>query len=201
MNNELKDKIEKIYRLVNGGTTEGERAAARKALDRILKSYNLDDSILNDLELREYWFSYTSNNEKLLLVAIVRKMIGDRTGLMSIRPWTKQFRITLKYIDWVTVDSAYAYFRRHMKVQWKKVVKPVLDKCRKAKTKRIRREELDLLFIGKYIIASNLTQEGDLETINVSDMSEKEYRDRMSMSGIEGGAYNKQVVGGLFLEQ
>lgn len=41
MNQELKNKIAKIYELVNRGATDGERQAAKNQLDKLMKKYNL----------------------------------------------------------------------------------------------------------------------------------------------------------------
>jgi hypothetical protein len=41
MTNEIRAKIAKVYELVNNGATEGERAAAKAAMDRFIDKYKL----------------------------------------------------------------------------------------------------------------------------------------------------------------
>ena len=54
MEQSIKEKITKIYELVNHGATEGERAAAKKALDRMMSKYSLDLNELDTIKEKEY---------------------------------------------------------------------------------------------------------------------------------------------------
>lgn len=198
---EINDKLAKIYRLVQKGATEGEREAARKALERIMKKYNLNDSALNDLDFKEYIFKYTKQIELNLLERIMFIMVPNAIEQSALRSWKKEIVSKLQYLDWVTIECAYEYFRRHMRKQWNKLVLPELKKCRKVKTRNKRRKQLSDLFFNRYVIASKLYKEEELKKIDPNEISEREAKDRMRLAeGVEGGQYNKQVVGGLMLD-
>ncbi len=197
---EINDKLAKIYRLVQKGATEGERAAAKKALDRIMQKYNLDEKVLNDLDFKEYVFKYSKKIELRLLERIMFIMVPGSIDQSAIRTWSKEIVSKLQYLDWITIECAYEYFRRHMLKQWRKIVIPELKKCRKTKTRNKRRKKLATLFFGQYVIASKLYKEEEITKIDLSELSEKEISDRMKLQGVEGGNCNKQVLGGLMLD-
>jgi hypothetical protein len=199
MTDEIKDKITKVYALVNQGGTEGEKEAARKALDRLMKKYNLDEAILEGLDLKTYVFKYVTALELDILQRIMFIMVPGSIEASRIARWEKSIVSNLRYIDWITIECAYEYFRRHMKKEWKRVVAPHIAKCRKAKTKNRRRKELSEIFFHRYIIASKLYKEDELTTVKAS--SGKEQRDRLMLDEVEGGAYNRQLAGGLLLTQ
>jgi hypothetical protein len=198
MNDSIREKLSRIYSLVNKGATEGERNAAKLALDRILKKYNLDESVLQNIDLKQYSFRYSTNNERILIISIV-EMFSENKESLRWKTWTKEVVGTFTYYEWISIESSFEYFRRHMKMQWIKVVKPNLDRCRKVKTRKKLREELDFIFIDRYLIASNLVDEKKLITIKASEMSQAEITKRLSLQGIEGGQYNKQILRGLLL--
>ncbi|MFD0997705.1 DUF2786 domain-containing protein [Ohtaekwangia kribbensis] len=200
MESSVKDKLSKVYALVNNGATEGEREAAKKALDRLLEKYSLDESVLSGLEVSEYIFTYTTALELQLLTRIMVIMVPGSVESSSRRMWNKSIVSDLKYIDWITIDSAYEYFRRHMKAEWKRVVSPELSKCRKSKTRNRRRKELRKYFFSQYAIASKLYREDELKPVD-EKMSDKEAADRLRMISVKGGQYNKQLIGSLLLTQ
>jgi hypothetical protein len=195
---EVKDKLAKVYALVNSGGTEGEKQAAKLALDRLMKKYNLDESILNSLDLKTYIFKYATTLEYWLIKRIMFMMVPH--AIKASARGAKRIESNLKYIDWVTIECAYEYFRRHMKKEWQRVVSPELNKTRKAKTRKKRRDKLDQLFFSDYVILSGLTKPEELETVDVSSMSEREREDRFRLAGIKGGSYNRQLSSGLLLE-
>jgi hypothetical protein len=196
MEETIKDKLEKVYRLVNSGATEGERIAAKKALDRLMERYNLDEKVLNELHLKEYVFKYATLLELKLLERIMVMMVPDATA--NSGRLAKRVVSNLRYVDWITIECAYEYFRRHMGAQWRKVVAPELEKCRKKKALVKRRVQLNKIFFSRYIIASRLYKEDELT--DVKSESQRASMDRLRMMAVEGGSYNKQVVGGLLLE-
>src|SRR5437868_13270397 len=100
----------------------------------------------------------------------------------------KQIKSSLVYLDWITIECAYEYFRRHMRKEWKRVVGPELRKCRKVKTRNKRRRELSEIFFSNYVIASNLYKPEELKKMEPG--SEKEMRDRIKLEAVEGGKYN-----------
>jgi hypothetical protein len=192
MTNELRDRLEKIYALAIQGATEGERAAAKLALDRLMKRYNLSEDDVNNIDKKECVFVFRGMLELALLERIMAFFIGGHKG--SQRSRTRVYS-KLVYLDWVTVDCAYEYFRRHMRSQYDKVLKKRLKRIRKKRSK----EKLMDLFFSRYIIASKLYKDGELQ--NVTGESSAAIRERLAMEqNVEGGTYNRQLVGGLMLE-
>lgn len=204
MTDELKAKIAKIYELVNRGATEGERAAAKHQLDKIMAKYNLNDSHLNDLTRNRYFLKYKTLLERLLIVTLVKYFMPGVYGLFQYRNWdgqkaVKELILDMEYIDFVTIECSYEYFRRHMGKEWKRLVAPELANFRKVRTRNARRKVLDDLFFQKYVIASKLIVEDHIKEVAIDDP--KELADHKLLDGIEGGQYNKQVSRGLLLEK
>lgn len=196
MNEELRSKLAKVYELVNRGATDGEREAAKKALDRIIEKYNIDESMLSEIELKKYKFTYGSEIEKELLALII-KFFAPHAFEKTFRG-TKYLLSSMVYTDWVLIESAYEYFRRHAKQQWLKLCSKEVARCRKAKTKNKRRKQLQELFITQYAIKSNLVKTEQIRRIVVTDKNE--ITDRMMLQEVEGGNFNKQVISNHLLE-
>ena len=207
LNNELKEKLLKLQGLVDNGATEGEKSAAKKAVDRIIARYNIDASELECLAINRYVFKYSTELEVLLLGSIMR-CFSDGTKLQGLRmTWDRETRkavkqvvIHMSYINWVTIECAYEYFRKHMKQEWLRVCRPEIDRCRKSKTKKQKRQQLEDLFFQKYIIASKLYHEGEVKELDASTMSATEIENRLKLSSVKGGAYKSQLGRGLLLE-
>lgn len=198
----LKQRLSKVYELVKRGATEGERAAAQAALDKLLGKYNLTGIDLDSLDREIYKFKYSTTLEEWLLLRILKVMIDDDVARASAVKQTygvRQIRLHLRYLDYITVSCAYEYFRRHMKQQWNKLCAAELKKKRKAKTRNQRREELQSLFFDRYIIASKLYKEEELTEVDLSQVSDRERRDRYNLEDIEGGAFATQVQSGHLL--
>ncbi|MEQ9426987.1 MAG: DUF2786 domain-containing protein [Cyclobacteriaceae bacterium] len=203
MNDEIKSRLAKIYELVKRGATEGERAAAKKALDRLMQKYNLDSVDLESIDRKAYWFKYVSKMEERLLIRLLYFFVEDSEAIFQAASkdtyGCRDIYFTLTYLDYVTLDSAYEYFRRHMKAQWQKLCAPELKKCRKTKTRNKKRKKLQAVFYERYIIASNLVDPKNLAKVDLTKMSLKEIEELLQFSDIEGGAYNRQVVTGNLL--
>jgi hypothetical protein len=197
MEDHLKDKLQKIYELIQRGATEGEKEAAKKALDRIVKKYNLDESQLSSVFFKQYTFRYSSNIEQALFIYIVNYLHPHAFKSLFRYFGEKRIYASLIYTEYINIDCAYEYFRRHMKANYKKVVTPMLKKIRKNRAKK--KAELDNLFIEQYLLKSNLVPKDDIGTLDASEMSEAEIKRRMKMLEIEGGNYNKQVENNLLL--
>lgn len=199
LNSDLKSRLAKIYELVKRGT-DGEQAAAQRKLDAFIEKYNLQGIDLDSLDKEYYFFKYSTALELLLMSVLIRCLIDDQDALASARRQTrgvKQLKLQLRYLDYVTINCAYEYFRRHMKEQWNKLCAPELQKKRKTKTRNERREQLQELFFDNYIIKSGLYKPGDLSELKVN--SKKEYEDRMRLRNVEGGSYTTQVQTGLMI--
>lgn len=200
MTQEQKDKIAKVYELVNRGEA-GEKEAAKKALDRLMKKYNLNDADIEGIKLTKYQFKYSNNLEQWLLSTIVTFFL-DKDNVKAYRKTYKvrEVVLALEYLDFIVVESAYGYFRKHMMAQYKKMVLPQVNRCRTVKTKNARRAELQEIFFSNYVIASNLYKPQDLTEVKLSDLSEKERKQRAQLQGVQGGNYKTQVTNGLYLE-
>lgn len=205
MTNELREKLAKVYELVNNGATDGERAAAKQALDRMIDKYNINPDELESLNLKRYVFKYSTKLEYKLLHVIMCFFVPDAVnnsyrsnydGVKSV----KQIVSDLTYMNWITIESAYEYFRRHMKSEWQRLCIPEINRCRKAKTKKERREHLEPFFFDKYIIASKLVKDSDLVMVSINDMTQKELAARAKLRDLKGGNYNKQLNKGLLLD-
>jgi len=204
MDQQLRDKISKIYELVNRGATEGERAAAKNLLDKILAKHNLKDINLDQLDKSSRRFKYSNRMELVLITQLYQYFIGEIATANAKRyvgAGVREVSLNLNDQDYITIECAYEYFRRHMKLQWKKLCLEELKKCRKARTFVKRRKELQNLFIDQYIIASKLVEEQKLIAINIEELSRTELKDRQKLSGIQGGKYNQQLSNGLYLNQ
>lgn len=195
MTEDIRSKLEKIYELVNWGATEGERAAAKKALDRIIDKHNITEDELDSINLKNYVFKYATNIEMHLLGAILLVLVTD--GLKNSSRGNKRVNSKLNYMDWITVESAYEYFRRHMKKEWNWVCVPELNKCRKPKTRREKRAKIEEIFLTEYLVKSKLYKEEYLSSVEVKNNAE--YEARLLMMNVEGGQYNRQLNRGLLL--
>ncbi|QEE51060.1 hypothetical protein FUA48_16190 [Flavobacterium alkalisoli] len=200
MTEEVQNKIAKVYELVNRGE-QGEREAAKKALDKLLKKYNLDESAIAAIKLRRYTFKYSTNLELMLLSQLIEYFLkGKEVAAYRDTRMCREVVMKLEYVDFILIDTAYEYFRRHMKAQYKKLCLPKINRCRSVKTKNKRRAELQDLFFRKYVVASKIYHTDQLETVDLSTLTDKERKDRMALSGVQGGEYNSQVSTGLYLE-
>lgn len=199
MQDQIREKLSKIYELVQSGATAGEQAAARNALDRIVSKYNLTDEDLNNINLKEYVFKYASKMEKTLMVAIVRVFLNNGPSRTTICTYcnntckrVKEFRIRLTYLEFVTVESAYGYFRAHMKHQWKMSVQHEISRCRSIKRAEQIREQLFTPFMSKYLIGSNLYLPEDVESRPYKDQNE--YNLYNKVARVQGGNYHRQII-------
>lgn len=198
MNNEIKDKISKVLELVNRGE-EGEKDAAKKALDRLMKKYNISDEDLQSIHLKVYSFTYKTNIDKMLFVQLVDYFFKEK-GLKIYRSSSllKNLIIELEYLDWVTLDSAYEYFRRHAAKQFKEFCLPHIKKCRTNKTRNAKRMELQDAFFSKYVIASKIYHQEQIKEVGYSQMSNKELQqaqqNRAILGNVTGGQYHTQVA-------
>lgn len=200
MTDDVKNRIAKVYELVNRGV-DGEQAAARIALDKLMKKYNLDASDIEFITVKKYSFKYSNNMDLMLLSQLLNFFLkGKEVNAYRHTDGIREVRMPLEYIDFVLISSSYEYFRRHMKAQYKKLCANQVNRCRTTKTKNKRRAELQDIFFRKYVVASKIYHPEQIETVDTSKLSEKERKDRMRLAGIEGGQYSTQVTTGLYLE-
>lgn len=199
MNPEIKSRLSKVYELVNHGATEGERQAAKLALDRLMTKYEVDNIDLKTLMYERCAFRYNTEMEIKLLLTIWHVLLEDaEIGREPQRyPHRKTVSFLLDPLERITVECAYEYFRRHMLKEWKSVCLPDLKRCRSAKGKKKRREALSSKFFTMYCVKSKLYREGELTERRIT--SDKELKDHQLLEGIEGGTLKKQLVTGHLL--
>ena len=202
MTPEQKDKIQKVYELVKRGVS-GEKDAAKAALDRLMKKYNLSDHEIDRITFKEYRFKYAQQIELMLFARLFEYFFPIRQMKATRHVWgVREISIELEYLDWVTMECAYEYFRKHMRGEYRRLVTPKLKRYRKPANKKAAREKLDKIFFSNYVIASNLYRDkSELTSRDLSKMSAKERRHREALLGVRGGKYKEQVTTGLYLKQ
>ncbi len=198
MNNELKIRLAKLRELAERGATEGEKNAARKGMERLIKKFNLDEQLFLNTGKIDYTFGYTTNMEIWLLIQISEILVKVSWDDKIQSPREKLIYMKLNYLDYITIECAYEYFRRHMKKEWNRLAMPELKKCRKASTRNKKRAALQEVFFNRYIIASNLYKKDQLT--KSAYKSQSEYEQAMLFKSVEGGKYNQQVNNGLYLD-
>lgn len=201
MENQLKDKISKIYELVQRGGTAGEKAAAEVALNKLLKKHNLTEEFIKTIHLKEYEFKYATNLDLWLFMQLHEYFFkGKQFKASRLTQGRKSVFITFEYLDWVLFSSAYEYFKPHMNAEFKKHCVPLIKKCRTTKSKNERRAKLQQVFFGQYVMNSKIYHQEQVGEIDLSKLTEKERKDRERLEQIQGGSYATQVTTGLYLE-
>jgi len=198
MNDKVKEKIAKVYELVKRGIA-GERQSAEKMLKKLLEKYNISEAELNSIDEKKYYFKYASNLDEWLLMQLTKYFFKEKEyKLYRVKNrGVKEIAIQMPYLDWVTLDSAYGYFKPHLNQQWRKHGLPVVNRCRTTKTKNKRREEMQETFFKLYVARSGIYRP---EQITSNPLSEEEKKQFNMLYGVEGGKYNQQVTTGLYLE-
>lgn len=200
---ELKDKLSKVYELVKRGS-EGEKQAAEAAMSRIIEKYNLQGIDLESLDKKTYYFTYTDNLETKLFCMIINIMLEKPTDVYKLNYMgkaVKKLHCDLTYLDYITVDSAYSYFRTHMRKQWKEACLVHIKRKRSTKTQNKAREQLQDVFISRYCIASGLYKEEHLQPVDKSSLSKAEIDAYRAVRDVQGGSFHKQVTNGLALNE
>lgn len=202
MTNEIQDKIAKVYALVNSGATEGEKQAAKAALDRLMRKYKIDEDYVKNINLKFYDFQYSTMLDLMLFMQLIEFYFPNKEfkGYKSTNGG-KRIVYKLEYLEYVQIDCSYHYFKIHMSKQFKIHCAPHIARCRTNKTRNEKRKLLQEAFFGKYIIASKLYHEHQVHDVDLSKISEKERNAKKVVQGVEGGTYNNQVTTGLYLEQ
>ena len=198
----LKDKLAKVYELVKRGT-DGEKAAAKKTLDKMLSKYNLEGVNLDSLDKNKYHFKYSTDMEVSLIARLVKTVLNDPDCMDSAYRLIGSVRevvLHLTYLDYITLTASYEYFRRHMKTQWNIFCAPHIKKCRTNKTRNKKRNELKDVFFSIYCQQSNLYKPHELEPLKWDEMSNNEKKKWLQLKNVEGGTYHRQVNHGLLLE-
>ena len=198
MNDKIKEKITKVYELVKRGIA-GEQQSAEKMLKKLLEKYNISEDELNSIDEKEYYFKYASNLDEWLLIQLIEYFFKEKKyKIYRIKDsGVKEIAIQMPYLDWVTLDSAYGYFKPHLNQQWRKHGLPVVNRCRTTKTKNKRREAMQKTFFKLYVARSGIYRP---EQKISKSLTEEEIKRLTMLYGVEGGKYNQQVTTGLYLE-
>lgn len=198
INDKVKEKLTKVYELVKRGVA-GEQQSAEKTLKKLLEKYNISEAELNSIDEKEYYFKYASNLDEWLLIQLIEYFFKEKKyKLYRIKgSGVKEIAIQMPYLDWVTLDSAYGYFKPHLNQQWRKHGLPVVNRCRTTKTKNKRREEMQETFFKLYVARSGIYRP---EQKISKSLTEEEIKRYSILYGVEGGKYNQQVATGLYLE-
>ena len=198
MNDKIKEKITKVYELVKRGVA-GEQQSAEKTLKKLLEKYNISEAELNSIDEKKYYFKYASNLDEWLLIQLIEYFFKEKEyKLYRVKNrGVKEITIQMPYLDWVTLDSAYGYFKLHLNQQWRKHGLPVVNRCRTTKTKNKRREEMQETFFKLYVARSGIYRP---EQKISKSLTEEEIKRLTMLYGVEGGKYNQQVTTGLYLE-
>lgn len=201
MNDKIKEKITKVYELVKRGIA-GEQQSAEKMLKKLLEKYNISEDELNSIDEKNYYFKYASNLDEWLLIQLIEYFFKEKNyKLYRIKDsGVKEITIQMPYLDWVTLDSAYGYFKPHLNQQWRKHGLPIVNRCRTTKTKNKRREEMQQTFFNLYIIRSGIYRPEQKNSNSLKSLTEEEIKRLTMLYGVEGGKYNQQVTTGLYLE-
>lgn len=201
INDKVKEKITKVYELVKRGVA-GERQSAEKMLKKLLEKYNISEAELNSIDEKNYYFKYASNLDEWLLIQLIEYFFKEKNyKLYRIKnSGVKEIAIQMPYLDWVTLDSAYGYFKPHLNQQWRKHGLPVVNRCRTTKTKNKRREAMQATFFSLYIIRSGIYRPEQKNSKSLKSLTEEEIKRLTMLYGVEGGKYNQQVTTGLYLE-
>ena len=139
MNDKVKEKITKVYELVKRGIA-GERQSAEKMLKKLLEKYNISEDELNSITEKEYYFKYSSDLDRWLFMQLINYFFKDKSyKIYRVKgSGVKEFSIQMPYLDWVTLDSAYSYFKPNLNQQWRQHGLPIVNSCRTTKTKNKR---------------------------------------------------------------
>jgi len=202
MTETLKDKVAKVYQLVNHGATEGERNAAKNILTQLLKKHNIDEAQLSSLLLNEYVFKYSTKQDLILLQQLMKLLVptafenSKRTNFYKgVRGKFIVSRLT--YSDFITLDCNYQYYRLHMTTEWKKICLPQINKYKKVASKVATRNVLLPLFINDYFIKSGLYLPETLKKVTITNKKEIQHHELMKQ--VSGGKYHTQVATSLRL--
>ncbi len=199
MNDKIRQRLSKVYELANQGIA-GEKEAAKKALDRLVKKYNVSPDDLESMNQKEYVFKYATRLDLLLFQQLNIYFFEDKKYQIYKDTWgKKELSVKLEYLDYVLISCAYEYFKRHMKKQFNEFCLPLIKRCRTAKTKNNRRKELQSAFFSTYVVKSKIYKSEQLS--ETSSMSDKQIKDHMKLRGVKGGNYNTQLSSGLYLNE
>jgi hypothetical protein len=196
----IKEKLKKVYQLVQQGT-DGEQRAAKLTLDRMLAKYNIDKFNPDELTLKKFSFKYSSQIEILLLGDLLVYFNPNcKLSDFTRDPTIKTVDADLDYMLGIEVSCAYEYFKRDMRAKFKLLCSEEIKKKRKQSTKNKRRQELQKHFYNRYAIASGFILRDRIIKIDQSLLTAKQIKDRLLVDKVEPGKYYRQLQNGHLLD-
>lgn len=80
MEDKILDRLKKIRKLAEYGSTDGEREAAQALLDKIINKYDIElCEISDDEEIEDFDFDFHGHDEKVILMQVGYKVTGIGT--------------------------------------------------------------------------------------------------------------------------
>jgi hypothetical protein len=201
------DRLSKIYALVERGSTEGEKQAAKNIFDKLMIKHGLTEDDVIEIVKKDYMFTFANYAEEILLVHLCAYVLNvwtcDVQRYSYRHEQRKVYVRNLTKLEYIQIVAMYEYFRRHMKAEYKLVVKTTVDRALSMRglIKRnnkpytnadVARERKNTqgVFISKYLKASGISRtKPDSETRQVSTMA-----DHSAFESIKGGKYHEQLM-------
>lgn len=211
---EIRAKLAKIAELAERGATEGERQAARAAMDRVMKAAGIDPEKMGDPRRQNYRFTYATELDKTLLHHIKEALLDEADAIQPLwryRNAGKRFlEIQLSYSGYMTMLCAYDYFKADMRRKYNATLGKDFKKYRLTERQK---KKARTFFITRYIILSGLEKpkkpapESGMpqDVLDALDKIKKgrqkpvkiDHDDEIALMltrGVEGGRYRTQLT-------
>ena len=172
-----------------------KKQAAKLAFEKIVKNANLSDDDLLSVLPSDYAFKYANYAEKLLLFHLTAYILDKFANEIYYRDGgQRNMKICgLTKLQHIELHAMYEYFRRHMKSEYKILIKSAVKKAYwnpQAGLSVIQaRKNAQSLFISAYLAKSGIARwnpDGEAKIITSN-------LDKGSLDNIQGGEYFKQV--------
>ena len=108
---DILDKLKKIQKLANRGSTESEKRTAQNLLNQLSAKYNISLEDLKDYTSKNiYTWHCSTDDEKDLLIQILSKVIQEQY-MDLIEKEDRQFGLKLTYLQYVEVDTLFGLYK------------------------------------------------------------------------------------------
>jgi hypothetical protein len=107
-------KIQKLKALAEKGVDEEAKSAQRK-LDLLLEKYGINLAQLEDESRKERFVKYKSNQEKMLIVQIVSKLLGSEAKIFGVRKGKRkvlQLSIQMNEAEYIDFTEYFHFYRK-----------------------------------------------------------------------------------------
>lgn len=189
MNSQLQKRLDKVFALINQGATDGEKAAAKAALDRIVDNHNLHGQVNVADSSIERSFLYKGMIEIYLMQELMAHFNIDVYNGKRTR---SRIYMDMNYLDFIQIDCAFSYFRVHMRDQWNKTCLPLINRKRTARSKKATRDQLVQVFIPAYCDKSGIGT-WTKTSRETHKMNKAEMDAALATLMVEGGKFHNQV--------